>query len=83
MTLNKGDKVTVLDDAIDGVVTEVKGNEVTIETTDGFHLTFKLGELLKMDQGELRIDFNKNRRKKFWYPSLICTLKNWSKTTNR
>ena len=60
MTLNKGDKVTVLDDAIDGVVTEVKGNEVTIETTDGFHLTFKLGELLKMDQVELRIDFNKN-----------------------
>ena len=60
MTLNKGDKVTVLDDAIDGVVTEVKDNEVTIETTDGFHLTFKPGELLKMDQGELRIDFNKN-----------------------
>jgi preprotein translocase subunit YajC len=95
MILNKGDKVTVLDDAIDGIVIEVKANDITIETTDGFHLTFKRGELLKMDLGELRINFNKNhiiaekevkkqtilirkrnRKKKFRYPSLICTLKN-------
>ncbi len=60
MILNKGDKVTVLDDAIDGTVIEVKGHEVTIETTDGFNLTFKREELLKMDQGELPIHFNKN-----------------------
>jgi hypothetical protein len=37
----KGDKVSVLDDAIDGVVLEIKGNEVTIETSDGFTLIFK------------------------------------------
>ena len=30
IVLNKGDKVSVLDDAIDGVVIEVKGAEVTI-----------------------------------------------------
>lgn len=60
MIFNKGDKVTVLDDAIDGTVIEVKGHEVTIETTDGFNLTFKREELLKMDQGELPIHFNKN-----------------------
>ena len=39
--ITKGDKVSVLDEAIDGVVVDVKGNEVTIETTDGFNLTFK------------------------------------------
>jgi len=38
----KGDKVSVLDDAIDGVVLEIKGNEVTIETSDGFTLIFKI-----------------------------------------
>jgi dsDNA-specific endonuclease/ATPase MutS2 len=60
MILNKGDKVTVLDDAIDGVVTAVNGLDITIETTDGFNLTFKKSELLKMDQGEFPIHFNKN-----------------------
>ena len=44
--LIKGDKVSVLDDAIDGVVIEVKGAEVTIETSDGFNLTFKSSELI-------------------------------------
>jgi len=45
---NKGDKVTVLDDAIDGVVLSVKGDKVTIETTDGFDLTFDAKELIKI-----------------------------------
>jgi hypothetical protein len=30
---NKGDQVSVLDDAINGVVVSVKDKEVTIETT--------------------------------------------------
>ena len=44
---NKGDKVSVLDDAIDGVVVEVKNNEVTIETSEGFSMTFFVNELIK------------------------------------
>lgn len=59
--MNKGDKVSVLDDAIDGVVTQVKGNEVTIETTDGFELTFKSHELIKVGESKLNISFNKNQ----------------------
>ncbi|MCG2418898.1 DNA mismatch repair protein MutS [Aequorivita sp. F47161] len=43
------DKVSVLDDAISGVVTAVKGNEVTIITTDGFELDFFKHELIVMD----------------------------------
>ena len=62
MILNKGDKVSVLDDAIDGVVTDVKGNEVTIETTDGFNLTFKSSELIKVESGStMNFSFNKSQ----------------------
>ncbi|WP_162128669.1 Smr/MutS family protein [Flavobacterium phycosphaerae] len=58
--LTKGDKVSVLDDAIDGIVMEVKGSEVTIETTDGFMMTFKSSELIKT-AGAMNINFNKNQ----------------------
>lgn len=44
---HKGDQVTVLDDAIDGVVISVQNNEVLIETTDGFTMTFFVNELIK------------------------------------
>lgn len=46
--LNKGDKVSVLDEAINGVVLSVKNNEVTIETEDGFVMTFFVNELIKI-----------------------------------
>lgn len=59
--LNKGDKVSVLDDAIDGIVVEVKGLEIKIETTDGFNLTFKSNELIKIGESKLNISFNKNQ----------------------
>ena len=47
--MEKGDKVLVLDDAISGVVTTVKGNTITIETEDGFELDFLKSELIVMD----------------------------------
>lgn len=46
--LNKGDKVSVLDEAINGVVLSVKNNEITIETEDGFVMTFFVNELIKI-----------------------------------
>ena len=46
--LVKGDKVSVLDEAINGTVVSVKNNEVLIETTDGFVMTFFVNELLKI-----------------------------------
>ena len=45
---NLGDKVTVLDDAINGKVIAIQNNKITIETTDGFELVFEKNELLKM-----------------------------------
>lgn len=42
-----GDKVSVLDDAMDGVVTEINSDQITIETNDGFTMTFFVKELVK------------------------------------
>ena len=53
MMFSKGDKVTVLDDAIDGVVLSVNGNDILIETTDGFELTFSAKELIKLGKENL------------------------------
>ncbi len=43
---NKGDKVSVLDEAINGVVLSVHNNEVSIETEDGFVLKYTENELI-------------------------------------
>ncbi|WP_291132986.1 Smr/MutS family protein [Flavobacterium sp. UBA7682] len=60
--ITKGDNVSVLDDAIDGVVVDVQGNEVTIETTDGFNLTFKSNELIKIgNTNDMNFSFNKSQ----------------------
>lgn len=47
--MNIGDKVSVLDDDISGVVTALKGNEATIITKDGFELNFFRKELIVVD----------------------------------
>jgi dsDNA-specific endonuclease/ATPase MutS2 len=54
--LNKGDKVTVLDEAINGVVLSTKDKEVTIETEDGFVMTFFVNELLKVNDSNNLMD---------------------------
>jgi dsDNA-specific endonuclease/ATPase MutS2 len=44
-----GDKVAVLDDDISGVVIKVKNNEISLETTDNFVMTFFVNELVKIN----------------------------------
>src|SRR6187402_2827035 len=56
MIFNKGDKVTVLDEAMEGVVISVLNNRVMVLTTDGFELAFDPKELLKT--GESQLNFN-------------------------
>jgi len=46
---SKGDQVSVLDEAINGIVVSVKDKEVTIETEDGFMMTFYVNELIKVN----------------------------------
>lgn len=43
-----GDKVEVLDEAISGRVVAIKNNEILIETTDKFTMTFFVNELVKI-----------------------------------
>ena len=45
---SKGDKVSVLDDNFDGTVAEVKGDEITVETADGFLIKYTSKELIKI-----------------------------------
>ena len=44
-----GDKVAVLDDDISGVVIKVRNNEISVETTDNFVMTFFVNELVKIN----------------------------------
>ena len=53
---SKGDKVSVLDEAMDGVVLSVKDNQVTIEIEDGFVMTFFVNELLKINDTSNLLD---------------------------
>jgi len=57
--LTKGDKVSVLDEAINGIVISVKNNEVLIETEDGFTMTFFVKELLKIQESSNLMNYIK------------------------
>ncbi|HLA57016.1 MAG TPA: Smr/MutS family protein [Flavobacterium sp.] len=64
---NKGDKVSVLDDDINGIVMEVKNQEVVIETDDGFMMTYNVKELIKVHDSSIlnnnTVRFNSNEIK--------------------
>ena len=47
---NKGDQVSVLDEDVNGVVLSVKDMQITIETTDGFVMTYFVNELIKVNK---------------------------------
>jgi dsDNA-specific endonuclease/ATPase MutS2 len=51
-----GDKVSVLDEDVNGVVIAVKDKEITIETEDGFMMTYFVNELLKINNSSDLID---------------------------
>lgn len=52
MSFQINDTVSVLDEALDGVVIAVNGSQITIETTDGFPMQFQANELVKTKVGE-------------------------------
>ncbi|AUC14495.1 DNA mismatch repair protein MutS [Tenacibaculum sp. SZ-18] len=55
MCLEIGNKVAVLDDVIEGIVTKIMKNEILIKTNDGLELWFDRSELVKIgiSQNEL------------------------------
>lgn len=55
MKFKKGQKVSVLDDAISGVVTKIKNELITILTSEGFELEFYANELiLEQNDSDIR-----------------------------
>lgn len=67
---SKGDKVSVLDEAVNGVVISVKNNEITIESDEGFVMTYFVNELIKinnsseLDLSKGSYDLNKIKQEK-------------------
>ena len=55
---SKGDRVSVLDEAVNGVVISVKNNEITIESDEGFVMTYFVNELIKIDNSN-ELDLSK------------------------
>ena len=53
---NKGDQVSVLDEDVNGVVIAIKDKQVTIETTDGFVMTYFVNELIKVNNSSNLMD---------------------------
>lgn len=45
----KGDTVTVLDEDLSGTIIKIIGDKITIETSDGFELSFLKKELIKTE----------------------------------
>lgn len=46
MTLKIGDKVSVINEPIDGIVVEIRKNEIVLETMDGFRLPYSKKEIV-------------------------------------
>lgn len=68
MMFSKGDKVSVLDDNFNGVVIDVKNDQITVETDDGFVMNYTSKELIKIQEtSDLKSQigrFNSNEIKK-------------------
>ncbi len=52
-----GDKVAVLDDDISGVVIKVQKDQISVETTDNFVMTFFVNELVKINNSNYLSSF--------------------------
>lgn len=58
MSFKKGDYVSLLDDDLTGVVVNISGNSITIQTKDGFEMDFLVSELIKIkEQSEFKHEF--------------------------
>lgn len=70
MMYSKGDRVSVLDEAVNGIVIAVKNNEITIESDEGFVMTYFVNELIKinnssdLDLSKGSYDLNKIKQEK-------------------
>lgn len=57
---NIGDKISVLDETIDGVVIAIKNSEISIETKDGFMMTYFVNDIVKINNTNVLNSINKS-----------------------
>lgn len=57
MNFKVGDKVTVLDDNISGIITKISGTIITLESSDGFEFEFEAHELMHSNDQKLSTSF--------------------------
>lgn len=50
MRLEIGNKVAVLDDVLKGIITQINGDDISVETEDGMLFIFKSNELVKIEK---------------------------------
>ena len=55
MNFQVGDKVAVIDDALNGIVKKIDSNDIQIETADGFLMKFAPYELVKIKEEQSEI----------------------------
>ena len=55
MKFKVGDKVSVIDEAIDGLVISTTNNEITVLSDDGFSLVFFENELIKIHDTTIKV----------------------------
>lgn len=60
MIFELNDRVEVLDDAIKGRVVKIKGETISIESSEGFLLDFHPSELVKIEGDQRRLILNDN-----------------------
>lgn len=61
MSLKIGDKIQVLDDDFEGIVRQINGDEILVETPDGFLMPYAMREVIRIsgqevDMREVRVN---------------------------
>ncbi|WP_046757641.1 Smr/MutS family protein [Kordia jejudonensis] len=58
MNFKVGDTVEAIDDVIRGIVQSIDGNVITVETDEGFPLTFEASELVIVNSDEIALNLS-------------------------
>ncbi|WP_439152153.1 Smr/MutS family protein [Winogradskyella sp.] len=75
MKIKVGDKVEAIDDNVTGIVTQISGNSITVEDSDGFEFQFVAQELI--------LSFSKDVIKRAIYDSDIEAVKKEKESKRR
>jgi len=61
MRLELGDRVSVIDESLEGVVVEINDNEISLECIDGFRYIYKKSQLLKISENGVEFEIDERQ----------------------